>query len=201
MKNTNKISGIILCGGKSRRMGKNKALLKLKGKYIIEHVYELLSTICNDIIISTNTNEINFLKAMFVADEIENIGPIAGIYSALKYSKTKKNIILSCDTPFININILKYMLKNAGSYDVVLPVFENYLQPMTGVFDKKLTELIEKEIKTGNYIPPKIFEKANLNKLKIDKNISGWHKHLFFNINSTADYEKAKQIVKENKCF
>ncbi len=201
MKNTEKITGIILCGGKSRRMGSNKALLKLNGKYIVNHVFEVLSTLCKEIIISTNTNELSFLKADLVADEFQNIGPIAGIYSALKHSKTEKNIILSCDTPFISKGILEYMLKNSESFDVVLPVFEEFLQPMTGIFNKKIIPVIENEIKKGNHIPPKIFKKSNLNKLKIDKNTSGWHKHLFFNVNSLEDYEKAKQIMKENKSF
>ncbi|MCF6240761.1 MAG: molybdenum cofactor guanylyltransferase, partial [Bacteroidales bacterium] len=95
----NNITGIILCGGKSKRMGSNKALLQLNGKCIINYVTELLSNFCNEIIISTNSHELAFLKTELVADEFQTIGPIAGIYSALKHSKTEKNIILSCDTP------------------------------------------------------------------------------------------------------
>jgi molybdopterin-guanine dinucleotide biosynthesis protein A len=201
MKNTKKITGIILCGGKSRRMGNNKAFLKLNGKYIVSHVFEVLSALCKEIIISTNTKELAFLKGDLVADEFQNIGPIAGIYSALKHSKTEKNIILSCDTPFINTDILEYLLKNSENFDVVLPVFEDFLQPLTGIFNKTIIPIIENEITKGNYIPPRIFEKTNLNKLKIDKNIKGWHKHLFFNVNSPEDYEKAKLIIQENKIF
>ncbi len=196
MKNTENISGIILCGGKSKRMGKNKALLMLEEKYVITYVIELLSQFCNNLLISTNSKDLDFLKIKTVPDEFQNIGPIAGILSALRQSKTDKNIILSCDTPFINKDIIKYMLANSKNYDVVLPVFNEHLQPMTGIFSKNIIPLIENEIKAGNFIPPRIFEKGNLNKLKIDKNLKGWHKHLFFNINKPTDYEKAKEIIK-----
>ncbi len=196
MKNTENISGIILCGGKSKRMGKNKALLMLEEKHVIAYVIELLAQLCNNLLISTNSKDLDFLKIKTVPDEFQNIGPIAGILSALKQSKTDKNIILSCDTPFINKDIVKYMLANSKNYDVVLPVFNEHLQPMTGIFSKNIIPLIENEIKAGNFIPPRIFEKGNLNKLKIDKNLKGWHKHLFFNINNPTDYEKAKEIIK-----
>lgn len=197
MKKIKNISGIVLCGGKSKRMGKNKALLKLDDKYLIMHVLELLSSFSKELIISTNSSDLAFLQVKLVSDEFQEIGPIAGILSALKQIKTDKAIILSCDTPFINESIIKYMLESSINYDVVLPVFKDYLQPMTGVFDKKIIPIIEKEIESGNYIPPKIFEKTNLNKLKIDKTIKGWHKDLFFNVNSPEDYEKAKRIIKE----
>jgi molybdopterin-guanine dinucleotide biosynthesis protein A len=198
MEQTKQYTGIILCGGKSRRMGKNKALLELRGKYIISQVIDILLPLCNEIIISTNSKELDFLGYRTVSDEKSNIGPIAGIYSALKASKTNKNIIVSCDTPFINSGLLKKMQKISQDFEIVLPIFHGYLQPITGIFDKSILPLIEKELSQRNYIPPRIFEKCNLNKLKIDNASSFYNKHLFFNVNSPEDYQKAQEIIKLN---
>ena len=192
------VTGIILCGGKSQRMGKNKALLELGGKYIISQVIDTLLPFCTEIIISTNTKELDFLGYRTISDEKNNIGPIAGIYSALKASKTNKNIILSCDTPFINSGLLIKMQEVSQGFEIILPVFQGYLQAMTGIFDKSVLPLIEKELSEGNYIPPRIFEKCNLNKLQIGKENSFYDKHLFFNINSPEDYQKAQEIIKLN---
>ena len=187
-------TGIVLCGGKSRRMGSNKALLKLHGKYIISYPIKVLRKFSTQQIISTNNSDLDFLNIKTVADKYKNIGPIAGIYSVLKESSTQKNIILSCDTPFIDSATVEYMLEHSEGYEIVLPIYENHLQPMTGIFDKSIVFTIEKEILSGNYIPPRIFEKCKINKLIIPENISANYKHLFFNINSPADYEKAKKI-------
>ena len=68
---------------------------------------------------------------------------------------------------------------------------------MTGIFNKDIIPIIEEEIASGNYIPPRIFEKCNLNKLKIKLDKKPYNKHLFFNINSPEDYLKAQEIIQK----
>lgn len=194
--NSKQVTGIILCGGKSSRMGQNKALLSLGGKPIISQVLDTLKPFCNEVLISTNNNELAFLGYPIIKDVFEGIGPIAGILSALQKSKNETNIILSCDTPFVNKSFIHALLDKKDKFDVVLPEFEGYLQPMTGMFKKEIAPIIEKEIAGGNFIPPRIFEQCNLYRLKIDENSFCYHKNLFFNINSPADYQKAKEIIK-----
>lgn len=192
------VTGIILCGGKSKRMGKNKALLKLDGKYIISHVIDTLLPFCDEILISSNKEDLDFLGYPIVNDIYDNIGPISGIFSALLKSKNEVNILLSCDTPFINKHLLTESLSIINEFDVVLPEFDNFLQPMTGAFKKAIIPTIKREIMKGNYIPPRIFEKCNLNKLKISSSSACYDEHLFFNINSPEDYLKAQEMIKQN---
>ena len=196
MSQTKQITGIILCGGKSSRMGENKALLKINGKCIISYVVDILQPFCKEIIISTNTNELDFLPYSKVNDIYNNIGPISGIFSSLLKSTTNKNIVLSCDTPFINSIFLNKLLSYSHNYDIVLPKFNNHLQTMTGFFSKNIIPIVNEEIKKENYIPPKIFEKCKLKKLEIDKKSLYYNKNLFFNINSPNDYKKAQEIIK-----
>ena len=199
MAQTKQLTGIILCGGKSRRMGKNKALLKINDKYVISYVIDLLQPFCDEIILSTNTNELDFLGYKTVKDLYDNICPISGIFSSLLKSKNKKNVILSCDTPFINGLLINELLSYLHTYDVVLPELNGYLQPMTGVFKKDIIPLVNKEIQEGNYIPPRIFEKCNLKKLKVERRSRYYHEDLFFNINKPVDFEKAKEIMNKIK--
>ena len=195
MSQTKQITGIILCGGKSSRMGQNKALLKINEKCIISYVIETLQPFCKEIIISTNTNELDFLPHRKVNDIYNDIGPISGIFSSLLKSTTNKNIVLSCDTPFINSNLFNELISYSHNFDIVLPEFNNYLQTMTGFFSKNKIPIINEEIKNKNYIPPKIFEKCKLKKLEINNKKSYYNKNLFFNINSPEDYIKAQEIM------
>jgi molybdopterin-guanine dinucleotide biosynthesis protein A len=192
----NNITGIILCGGKNSRMGKNKALLELGGKLVINHVIEILTPICNEIILSTNNNELDFLPYKKVSDKRANLGPIAGFQSTLLESSTTHNLIISCDTPFVSTALLSYLLEKSENYDVVLPSFNNHLQPMIGYFNKNFLKIIDHQIKAGNVKPINIFENANMLKVEITKVLEFYNEHLFFNINTKEQYEEAKRIYR-----
>ncbi len=189
-----KITGIILCGGKNSRMGKNKALLELGDKKIIYHLIETLRPICNEIILSTNNQELDFLPHKHVADKQVNLGPIAGFQSTLSESSTTDNLIISCDTPFISTTLLSHLLEKSENYDVVLPSFNNHLQPMIGYFNKNFLKIIDKQIYAGNIKPINIFENANMLKVEITKDMEFYKDYLFFNINTKEQYEVAKRI-------
>ena len=175
-------------------MGKNKALLPLGSKTVIEHIVHTLSTICDELILSTNTNDLDFLTFKKVADKIENLGPIAGFHSALSESKTRHNLIVSCDTPFISSELLSYLLKNKEDFDLVLPEFNNHLQPMVGYFNTNCLDIIIHQIKIGNIKPINIFENSPLRKIPITKELKFYKDYLFFNINTKKQYREACRI-------
>ncbi len=89
------ITGIILAGGKSTRMGENKSLLSLNGKTVIERVVDLMKSIFKEVILITNTpEEYDFIKIPKYKDIFEYKGPLAGIHSGLTHSNTEKKL---CD--------------------------------------------------------------------------------------------------------
>ena len=105
------ITGIILSGGKSSRMGENKSLLKLGPKTVIEHVVELMQSIFSEVILITNTpEEYHFLNIPMYADIYKYKGPIAGIHSGLTHSNTETNFIVSCDIPLLTSEIIEYVI-------------------------------------------------------------------------------------------
>lgn len=189
-----KVSGIILCGGKNSRMGKNKALLELGGKPVIMHLVETLKTLCSEIILSTNNNELDFLPYPKVVDHYKDIGPIAGFHSALGSSQTQDNLIVSCDTPFVSAKLLSYLLLRKKNYNLVLPSVARHLQPMIGYFKKEMVHTIEQQIKAGNRKPINIFENCKLLKIEISKALPFYNEYLFFNMNTEKDYQEARRI-------
>ena len=144
-----KITGVILAGGKNSRMGAEKGLLEVQGKRIIERIIDELKQVSDEIIIISNNTSYNYLNYKVYADLIKDCGPMGGIYSALTHSTTKKNIIVSCDMPFITKEILQTIINGAAKCEIAIPKLNKRLEPLCAVYSKSCTrkfeELINKE--------------------------------------------------------
>ncbi|MCK6650149.1 MAG: molybdenum cofactor guanylyltransferase, partial [Bacteroidia bacterium] len=111
------ITGIILAGGKSSRMGTDKGIVELNNKALIEYVIETLREVTDQIIIIANNNHYDKFGYEVYPDIIKEAGPMGGIYTGLFYSTTEHNFILSCDTPLLNKNILKEIIATTQNND------------------------------------------------------------------------------------
>ena len=125
-----------MAGGKSSRMGKDKGLIALNGQPMIQYIINVLKSMKLDtIIISNNSNYRQFGIPVF-QDIVPNKGPIGGIYTALSHSTTEKNLILSCDTPFISVSLLNDLINAAQNKNITIAEFEGREHPLIGVYDK-----------------------------------------------------------------
>ena len=200
----NDITGIILCGGKSSRMQKNKALLKLSDKTVIEIVAAKLKSIFNEVLISANdSKQYDFLNLPVVYDIFIGKGPLAGIHSALKYSSTEKSFIISCDTPLISVELIKYLINLNSEKSILLPKSNGRIQQLCGIYSKSVIYEIEnifklsekdKNIKGSVY---ELLERASIEFIDVDE-LNFYYKNIFLNMNSPEDYKLIKNIY-ENK--
>lgn len=159
---------IILAGGKSIRMGFDKAFTDLGGVTLIEKQIKLLRSFFKNIIVVTNTPEKykgiassarlsakprtcgKTRNDMIIKDIIPGCGPLSGIYSGLKASESLHNFVVACDMPFIDTRVIEYMCKKAAGYDVVIPRTNNKYEPLFCIYSKNclkpIQQLIEKKI-------------------------------------------------------
>lgn len=114
-------SGIVLAGGASRRMGRDKAWIELDGKFLIERVIETLKIPCDEIVIVANDAEYAKLDARVVADEFPNTGSLGGLYSGLNAARNELAIAVACDMPFLNAELLKFLISLSFDCDIVIP--------------------------------------------------------------------------------
>ena len=193
-------TGIILAGGKSSRMGTDKGMLELDGKPLITYAFEALSEICGNILISSSSESYKSFGHQVIADEIPGIGPIGGIYSALRKSKTEKNIVLSCDLPFVSKALLGYIMKNAPGYQVAVPWFGGqHYEPLCAFYSLSMIEKIESYIHNGNYKLPDLFEEIKINRLVINNELEFYKESLFLNVNSKHDLATANNLMNNRK--
>ncbi len=187
------LSGAILAGGKSRRLKENKALLKINGSWVIEMQVRELRKVCNEILIVGNSEiEKPFISGVrYINDLVNGLGPVGGIYSALKVAKNEKVFITACDMPYLDYNLIKLLLTNLEDYDVIVPAYNNLIEPLYTVFTKNCLPLIETNLKEKNLTIRSIIEKANSRYFNFDEIEQKFDlKKIFSNINTKKDYKE-----------
>lgn len=157
------VGAIILAGGKSSRMGTDKGLLSLNGKPMVAHVMDILKPITDDIIIISNNVAYEVFGVPVYEDLIKDAGPLAGIYTGLKHSKHDKNIVVSCDVPFVSEKLLHYLINSCKNYDVTIPIKNNKTHQVIGLYDKKCVPIFKNELYNNQLKMKVALEKINLN--------------------------------------
>ena len=159
------LTGIILAGGKSTRMGENKAFIKIEGTPIIHRIHTLFERLFNEIIIVTHQKKLfSNLNTKIYSDLIPNRGILGGLYTGLFFSSFSLSFCVACDMPFLKESVIKYLIKTIENYDVVVPKTEDGLQPLHAVYSKNCLEPIKKIIEQGKY---KIIDFYPMVKVKI----------------------------------
>ncbi len=147
------MNGIILAGGKATRLdGINKGLIIIDSKPIIEHLIDNLRPFCKKIIIVANNDAYNYIPNIFVvSDIVKEIGPLGGIHAGLLSSDEEKNIVLSCDTPYINADAVTKIINNKGKADAVIAQENKTIHPLFGIYSKNIIPIIVQQINKQDF--------------------------------------------------
>ena len=183
-------TGIILAGGQSSRMGKEKGLIRWKGKTLIEHAIAILSPLCENMIISANQDHYDSFGYPVVRDLIPGCGPMGGIFSALSKSETLNNLVIPTDTPFVTTAIYRHLISHSGTYDVIVPVdHDSFSQPLCAVYSRSVLPAMEGQINEGILGFTPLLNKVKINAVQFDSSLDFYNGNTFYNINSPADLE------------
>ena len=132
------ITGIVLAGGKSSRMGSDKGLLTINDKTFVEHVIVAMKPLVDKIIIVSNNKDYDQFGYRRVEDSIKDSGPLAGLYSGLKHSETEFNLVLSCDIPMIKTELLKKLVDaDLENHEVVQIESNTKTMPLIAMYKKQ----------------------------------------------------------------
>lgn len=194
-----KATGIILVGGKSSRMGTNKALLTIDGKKVIERIAEEMQTITDSLIIVTNTfHDYEFLNLPMVEDKYKGLGPLAGIHAGLEASKTDRNLVAACDMPFISTDIGAYLLEKLNGYHACVPEIHGQLHPLFAAYRREVKDIFSKSLEREELRVRKTFENLSA-KIVTEKDLTAEGFQIrdsdFFNMNYPEEYEIAKKML------
>ncbi len=134
----NNISGIILAGGKSTRMGSDKGFLMLNDSTFMSHIIEAIKPLVHNIIIVNNNPAYDKFGYKRVEDIIKGAGPLAGLYSGLYHSETEYNLVVSCDVPLIKTFVLQQLIDVFDpNIDVIQLQSQNKTMPLIALYKKQ----------------------------------------------------------------
>ena len=186
------ITGVILAGGQSSRFGSNKALALWRGKLLIQHVRDSLSSVFDDILLSTNSpDQYVFLKMPTVIDRYPNMGPLAGIHSALHHTSKPWIFVVGCDMPAITPDLISFLSSYVqDEFEAVLPWLKAGPEPLCGLYHKTALAKIEMQLANRKPQVKELIEKLSVRKVAEEelRTVSDGL-GVFININSTKDLE------------
>jgi molybdopterin-guanine dinucleotide biosynthesis protein A len=190
------ISAVILAGGHSTRLGRNKAFLKVNGQPLIERIIDRLAQVSDEIIIVTNDVErYEHLEATVVADMYPGKAALGGIHSGLQTASHFHSLVVGCDMPFLNVPLLRYMQGLTAGHDVVIPRVAQYVEALHAIYAKSCLPHIERQLEVGELQIMGLFSTVRVAYVEQEEIEVFDPEHLsFFNINSQADLEKAREI-------
>ena len=194
------VSGVILIGGKSRRMGVDKRFLSLGGQTFLEHVVAVTETVCREIILVSAQAEPGLAKGghSFVVDEISGTGSFGGVYTGLLHSSSPYVFVVACDMPFLKSTLIEFMSSFRYEFDAVIARIDGQLHPLHGFYSKNCLPYMRKRLEQRQLSIQKICEEKELRvKIldRVDLSCSSEDLLSFFNANTPSDFEFARKIL------
>ncbi len=194
------VSGILLAGGKSRRMGGiNKALLDVGGRRIIERAVAVLRALFTEIVVVTNSPEdFEFLRLPMFRDKIPGAGSLGGLYTGLSVTKGDYGFLAACDMPFLLQGPIRHIVNSINDHDVVIPRVQGYLEPLHAVYSRRCLPFIEALLVQDNLRIIDFLSKVDVLEIP-DEELKCFDPFFRFivNLNTPEDLQKARKTARE----
>ena len=194
-------SAIILAGGKSLRLGREKALERINGQILIERVINRVSSITAEVVIVTGEEKLNYIKTrknniQIVSDIFPGKAALGAIYTGLIHISGNIGIVVACDMPFLNTDLLTYLVIKSTGYDAVIPKINHFIEPLHGIYAKTCIDTMKNLLDNNNLSVASLF-KIVKTKFVHEEEINRIDpEHLsFFNINTEKDLLEANRIA------
>lgn len=193
------IGAYILAGGKSSRMGTNKGLCNIGNSAMINYAICTLEKIAIPItIISSDLAYLKFKKTI-ISDNIAPVGPLGGLLTMIQHSKFNWNIIVSCDMPFINAELLQHLISEVDDvYSAIVPQHNNQLEPLCALYNSNCLNMIESLILNKKLSMHNLLEHISFKTIPVE-NETYYTPQLFNNINSPEDLTQANTYLNKGK--
>ena len=192
------LDGIVLAGGQSRRLGVDKALLSLGGAPLLQTVVQRVSQVCRRVIVAVDRpgryRRLG-LPARFAADASPGLGPLAGLQSGLQACSAEYALVVACDLPFLNVELLRYMAGLPRSYQALVPRSAGRDHPLHAIYARSSLPEVDALLAAGGGSMQQLLDRLDVRRLdehdlhQIDPNGLS-----LLNLNEEADLERARSL-------
>ncbi|MEK6619324.1 MAG: molybdenum cofactor guanylyltransferase [Nitrospirota bacterium] len=194
------MTGVLLAGGKSRRMGRDKRFLELEGRTLLERALSVLESLFSEVIVvvAEPVLRLSGLRHQVVTDLVPNCATLGGLYTGLSSAAHGRIFAAACDMPFLNQSVIKWMAKLDRNADVVMAQLADGLQPMHAVYSKACLPHLERMLNARNLKVQELSQSPGLSvRLVSEDELREADPQFlsFLNINTVADLEFARKLL------
>ncbi|HEY3425694.1 MAG TPA: molybdenum cofactor guanylyltransferase [Negativicutes bacterium] len=184
------VSGIILAGGRSLRMGQDKTLLLFNNETLIERTIKELQNVVDEIIIASNhTAKYNIPSLVEVPDTYPGMGPLGGLHAGLIASKYQHAFVISGDMPLFTGALATYLLERRAGYDVIVPEIRSRWEPLCAVYSRSCIKPIENCLQADVRKVYRFYPQVRVLKIsEPELKLVGDVEELFYNLNTPEDF-------------
>ncbi|MDO8717159.1 MAG: molybdenum cofactor guanylyltransferase [Dehalococcoidales bacterium] len=197
-----KVTAIVLAGGKSLRLGRNKALEPFLGKSLIEHVVDRLRPLSAQLLIVTSGEQDlpPLDKTEALTDVYPGKGPLGGIYTGLLAARCSHSIVVGCDMPFINTELLRSLADLAPKFDVVIPrLSKEIIEPLHAVYAKSCLDKIKILLEKNQLEIHSLLNTLHIRYIKREECLRfDPQLRSFLNINNQTDLDRALALANKS---
>jgi len=190
--------GFVTAGGRSSRMGRDKAWLELDGQSMIERVIAALVPVTTGVAVIANSPEYARLGLPVFPDSHSNIGPLEAIRTALENAQTSRVVLAGCDLPFVTSELFELLLNIPGDYEAVIPIGpDRKPQPLCAIYSIQCLAGVRAIIANGERKISSLFDRVPTWFVAFDdlRHLAGFE--LFFeNVNTPEDYARALRALR-----
>ena len=181
-------TGVVLAGGRSRRMGRDKALVQVDGMTLLERAVEILRPHVRELVIMGDPERHTHPRAVTIADERPGRGPLGGLVTALAQGRYGRIIALACDMPGVNDRLLLHLKgRMDGRTDAVVPVHAAGVEPLAAAYHLRCLDPFRRALEEGHYKLTEAMTLVRCNRLEVTPGRDGWPTDLFRNVNAPDD--------------
>jgi molybdopterin-guanine dinucleotide biosynthesis protein A len=194
------LAAVLLAGGQSSRMGRDKALLRIGGQPLIHLLAKRLLEVAEQVFVSAPDPAMYaFLSLPCVRDVYAGCGPLAGLHAAMLQSERPLMLVLACDLPRVSASLLQILIDAASDYDVVIPeTSDGRLHPVCAVYRRTCLAAAERCLQSGEYRMLHLFEDRNLRVLRLRPRDFHFPDSVLSDMNSPRDWDNfLKQVGAE----
>ncbi len=192
-----KAAGMVTAGGRSSRMHRDKALLKLGDRAMIERVIAALRAVTSSVSIIANDPLYEKFGLPVFSDTHKGFGPMEAIRTALLNTSAPRVALAGCDMPFVTSELFAFLIDEAERYDAVVPLdSKGRLEPLCAVYSTAVMNVVCRLIEKGDLKTARLFERINTRIVEFEEVRHLPHSELFFeNINTPQDYARAIRLI------
>lgn len=181
-------TGVVLAGGASKRMGRDKAMIEWQGKSLLDHALDILEPATDDLLVIGDPMKYGHVGPFVIADDRPGSGPLGGLVTAMRYATNDKMLLLACDLPNVDVGLLERLKQELGNFtDAVVPRHNGLIEPMVAAYHRRCAPLFRENLELGVNKMSDALDLVRTNYIEIKPGTGMWPADIFKNLNAPGD--------------